>query len=60
MTQTVQDAVDSVVGRTVLAKDGEHDAAQPMVLGLYTTCHEHLPGLGPVSCHSFSQAQLGE
>lgn len=60
VTQTVQDTVDSVVGTTVLAKDGEHDGAQPVVLELYTACHEHLSGLGPVSCHSFSQAQLGE
>lgn len=48
------------VGKTSLAKDEEHDVAQPVVLGLHTDCQQHLPDLRPISCHSFSQAQASE
>lgn len=60
VTQAAQDTLNNVVGRTALAKDGEHDRAQPMVLGQYTACHERSSDLGPVSCHNFCQAQLSE
>lgn len=36
VTQAAQDAIENTVGKAVLAKDGEHDGAQPVILGLYT------------------------
>lgn len=60
MTQAVQDAAENTVGKAVLAKDGEHDGAQPVVLGLRTACQEHSAHLRPVSCLTFSQAQQSE
>lgn len=41
-------------GKTSLAKDEEHDVAQPVVLGLHTDCQQHLLDLRPVSCQFFT------